>query len=336
MRLTKSELDEILKNNKHITIDRGSPRKASDSDLIESYKRTSSVWKTASEFSMCGQSVWERLKRLNVIESVLYSHEQEALIRNFYSKEFKRGDLDIFCKNNSMLKTSVSRWAKTNGLNTSYKRKFNEAHLEKTRESFIGRWDRSPHPRGMLGKKHTPECIERIRVLSTKMMQNMSPQKKRERITKGLKTRASNGTLIRPRKTTWKQGWRTIGTRRLYLRSQWEANYASYIEFLAFNKQIQSWDYECETFWFDKIKRGTNNYTPDFKIFNNDGTFEFHEVKGWMDARSKTKIRRMKKYHPNVVLRIIDKEWFKKNNSLSKIIPGWGTPAEPKEVKGTI
>lgn len=40
--------------------------KASDKDLIASYQRTRSVWETAKEFGMCGQSVHERLKRLGV------------------------------------------------------------------------------------------------------------------------------------------------------------------------------------------------------------------------------------------------------------------------------
>lgn len=40
--------------------------KASDKTLIESYQRTRSVWKTAEEFGMCGQSVHERLKKLGV------------------------------------------------------------------------------------------------------------------------------------------------------------------------------------------------------------------------------------------------------------------------------
>lgn len=40
--------------------------KASDKALIESYQRTRSVWKTAEEFGMCGQSVHERLKKLGV------------------------------------------------------------------------------------------------------------------------------------------------------------------------------------------------------------------------------------------------------------------------------
>ena len=59
--------------------------------------------------------------------------------------------------------------------------------------------------------------------------------------------------------------------------------------------EILKWEYEPETFWFEKIKRGVRTYTPDFKVTEKDGSIIFHEVKGYMDARSKTKLKRMKK-----------------------------------------
>ena len=38
------------------------------------------------------------------------------------------------------------------------------------------------------------------------------------------------------------------------------------------------------------------------------GISPFHEVKGWMDQKSRTKIARMAKYYPQVKLLVIDKE----------------------------
>ena len=137
-------------------------------------------------------------------------------------------------------------------------------------------------------------------------------------------TKASRGSLIGHRPHgSWQQGWEEIGDKRCYFRSRWEVNYACYLEFLKKSKQLLDWDYEPETFWFDKIKRGTNNYTPDFKITWTPDRIEFHEVKGWMDARSKTKINRMRIYHPDTVLVVIDKLWFKSHKHLYKVIPGW-------------
>jgi hypothetical protein len=123
---------------------------------------------------------------------------------------------------------------------------------------------------------------------------------------------------------SWKSGWREVGTQRCFFRSRWEANYGRYLEFLRFNGNILAWEHEPKTFWFDGIKRGNVSYLPDFRVTNVGGLIEYHEVKGWMDSRSKTQIRRMAKYFPEVRLRIIDSVWFKKNGRLLKnLVPGW-------------
>lgn len=97
----------------------------------------------------------------------------------------------------------------------------------------------------------------------------------------------------------------------VYFRSKWEANYALYLDFLIKNKQIKDWQYEVDVFVFDQIKFGTRSYRPDFKVFTNDGLFEYHEVKGYMDGKSKTKLKRMQKYYPDVNLVLIDAECYR-------------------------
>ena len=96
----------------------------------------------------------------------------------------------------------------------------------------------------------------------------------------------------------------------MYFRSKWEANYALYLDFLIKNKQIKDWEYEKDVFVFDKINFGTRSYRPDFKIKNNDNSIEYHEVKGYMDGRSKTKLRRMLKYYPEIKLILIDQKVY--------------------------
>lgn len=117
-----------------------------------------------------------------------------------------------------------------------------------------------------------------------------------------------------------KQGWRTIGGKRRYFRSKQEANHARYLEFLKHCGNIKEWDHETTTFWFEKIKRGINNYTPDFEVTLKTGKVEFHEVKGWMDSRSKTKIKRMRIYHPDVTLKVFDSKWYQKAAKKLKIL----------------
>lgn len=92
----------------------------------------------------------------------------------------------------------------------------------------------------------------------------------------------------------------------MYFRSKWEANYALYLDFLMKRGEIKDWQYEKDVFVFSKIQFGTRCYRPDFKVFTNDGQFEYHEVKGRMDGRSATKLKRMAKYYPGVKLILID------------------------------
>jgi len=120
-----------------------------------------------------------------------------------------------------------------------------------------------------------------------------------------------------------KNGWYKKGEKRYFMRSQWELNYACYLDFLKQNGDIKDWEYEVDTFWFEAIKRGVRSYNPDFKIHENNGDIVYHEVKGYMDAKSKTKIKRMAKYHPEIKLIVIAKkeyEAIKKNRHLFK---GW-------------
>lgn len=108
-----------------------------------------------------------------------------------------------------------------------------------------------------------------------------------------------------------KRGWFIDGDRKYFMRSSWEMNYACYLNFLIEHKEIRGWDYEAETFWFDAIKRGVRSYTPDFKVELMNGEYEYHEVKGWMDAKSATKLKRMAKYHPEIKMVLVDAEQYK-------------------------
>lgn len=111
----------------------------------------------------------------------------------------------------------------------------------------------------------------------------------------------------------------------VYFRSAWEANWARYLSFLVEQGNIKSWEYEPEEFWFEGIKRGrARSYKPDFKIFHNDGTICYHEVKGWMDQVSRTKLKRMGKYHPDVEVLVIGAgEYNEVKRKLSRVIPNW-------------
>tara|TARA_Y100000817_G_scaffold23318_1_gene16841 strand:- start:8314 stop:8904 length:591 start_codon:yes stop_codon:yes gene_type:complete len=111
----------------------------------------------------------------------------------------------------------------------------------------------------------------------------------------------------------------------LYFRSAWEANYARYLMWMLSQGHIQRFEYESNTFWFPKIKRGVRSYLPDFKVWESlNKEPHFVEVKGRLDSKSATKLKRMAKYFPDVELRLVDGNVYHEiKNKLSTVIPNW-------------
>lgn len=110
----------------------------------------------------------------------------------------------------------------------------------------------------------------------------------------------------------------------LYVRSSMEANVARYLNFLQQHGQVDRWEYEPTEFAFP-ITRGQRFYKPDFAVWEG-GAVEpvYWEVKGWMDAQSKTKLKRMAKYHPLVRIVIVDRAVYQGiEAAVGKMIPGW-------------
>jgi len=297
-------------------------QKATDDQITESYAKTNSVWKTAQELGMCGQSVHERLVKLGKSNpKALTPQPHLELIKETYQKGFSRGDGSIksLVLATGLNRQQISRYAKKAGLSNAT-RPMAKTLKESISALRVGMWSTNQHPRGMLGKSHTQTTKDEMSIARTGHVMNpesvMQAQKTRvERYGSGYHRRIC---------VTWKQGWREIGGQKIYARSRWEANYARYLQFLLEHKEIKAWRHEPTTFWFEGIKRGVRSYLPDFEVTTNDGQIEFHEVKGWMDDRSKTKLKRMKKYHPNVKVKVYDTKWFKANGrKLAGIISGW-------------
>lgn len=73
------------------------------------------------------------------------------------------------------------------------------------------------------------------------------------------------------------------------MRSAWEANFARIAKTYAIK-----YEFEPKVFTFP-IKRGTKAYTPDFYFTDSD---QWIEIKGYLDNKSKIKIKRFKRYYP--------------------------------------
>ena len=121
-----------------------------------------------------------------------------------------------------------------------------------------------------------------------------------------------------------RSGHVVIGGQRIYARSNWESNCAAYFQFLKEKGKIYDWRHEPETYWFLAIKRGVRSFLPDFRITNLDGSWYVVEVKGWLDSKSKTKLARMKKYYPQIEVKVIGAKEYEAICTWSSIIPEWG------------
>jgi hypothetical protein len=182
------------------------------------------------------------------------------------------------------------------------------------------------HPRGALGMRHSAETKAVLGQKGREWWASRTQTEKDDFVYSRVRRRREQGVPFANPRGSWKAGWREIGDRRVFFRSRWEANYGRYLEWLRGLGQIADWEHEAETFWFDGIKRGCVSYLPDFKVTNLGGTVEWHEVKGWMDARSKTVIRRMAKYHPTVKLVVVEEKGYREiARKVGSLIPGWET-----------
>lgn len=134
--------------------------------------------------------------------------------------------------------------------------------------------------------------------------------------------RASSTTRRNIHSGAAKSGFREdIG---LFVRSRWEANYARYLNMLIASGDIRGFEYEPKTFFFRDVKRGPFSYRPDFLVELADGSEVWHEVKGWMDSKSRSKLKRMARFYPDEKIEVIGKdEYFVIEAKYSKTIEGW-------------
>ena len=303
-------------------------KKASDEEIISAYQETGSLWAAAKMLGMCGQSVHERMHKMGHPPTGMNPWSEDDLRylkANYETYACQAGGLDELSQKLKRKKTNVCKKARDLGL-TNIKRHKTPEHVEKSSFGHKIWYETNEHPRGMAGKTHSPETKADIGRKSKQRWEEMTESEKDSMLLKRAQTAARLGSSA-PRnreKCSWKAAWREIGGIRKYYRSRWEANYARYLQFLLEAGHIQKWEHEPETFWFEGIKRGCLSYLPDFRVTNNDGSVEYHEVKGWMDKRSKTKIKRMAKYHPEVKLLVIaQKQYMEIRNKLGRTIPGW-------------
>lgn len=299
------------------------------SQLAADYARLGNVWKVGDLYGMRGSTVHGRLTRAGLFKSrpPAFTLMQIERIKAYYlTTPEALFDLGALAAELGKSKSRVCRTARKLGLSNKSRPSSADACAKGRRP----KWQDKPHPKGMAGKKHTPETLALVSAASRRNwatwktfgIGQMSPEA-REAISKRSRIMQAN----RPASSNYT---RTKGGHRedlggVYFRSSWEANYARYLNLLIKFKVVQSWEFEPETFWFEGVKRGAVSYKPDFKVYyRGDVTPEYVEIKGWEVAKDRTKWRRMKKYHPHVKLVVVgEKEYRAIAAKWQSAIPGW-------------
>jgi hypothetical protein len=188
----------------------------------------------------------------------------------------------------------------------------NRAQGERTRQ----RLRENGHPRGALDMKHTPETRA---ILSEKSKAAWANPKSRLNSPEESERRAAN-VYARVRSGAF----RDLERRFSRAKSGRRADYARFLNLLLSRGEIVAWDYESKTFEFEAVKRGTRFYTPDFEVRFTDGRIEWHEVKGWMDDKSRVRLERMAKHFPGEKVVVIGADWFRQAyRGLAHVVSGW-------------
>jgi hypothetical protein len=288
--------------------------KATNEQIIEAYERLGNVWKVADELGMCGQSVWERIKRLGYENKNKWAEEQIEILKNAYSVEsYEPIYLNDLAKRLNRNKTNVCRKVKELGLCTNRNRK-KPAYLLEIISNSSKEWYRThEHPRG--NYKHGKLAI--VCASCGKIFYTYNIGQRYCGMICGHNHSQSEGH----------QGYANTGRRDdlngQYFRSSWEANYARLLNYLIKRSHtIKKWEYEPKRF---KLSNDRGYYTPDFKVYYTDGSIEYHEVKGWDYPKGKIKREQFIIDYPNIKLQLKGKEYFKMliDYNICNVIEHW-------------
>ena len=208
--------------------------------------------------------------------------------------------------------------------NSKAQKEYWENNPEKRKElsEWWKNWHKeNEHPKGMLGKNHSKEFSDKMSERVKEFWQNITVDELNARSEKQRETKIKNGTLNSHSKSSNAYSRTKSGKREdlnnQFFRSAWEANVARF-----YNYTNVKWEYEPKAFIFEGVKNGSVSYTPDFYLPEED---RWVEVKGWMDAKSKSKLKRFEKFYPEefAKLEIIGRDAYKKLAVFGRIIEHW-------------
>lgn len=277
-----------------------------------------------------GSAIRNKAWRLNITKPNDWTQEEV----DYLKENYKSFNLRKISRKLGRPKTNVCRKARQLGIERNKRKQEVLTHkafqyklwypttedLKAATSKRVKEWiAKNGHPRGMLGKTHTEEYRKEISKRVIDYWKNITPEQMEVRRIKTIRTKIKNNTL-NPNLTMSNPYSRTKSGKRedlnnQFFRSSWEANIARYFNYVGIK-----WEYEPKTFYFEDIKRGCVSYTPDFYLPDEN---RWVEVKGWMDDKSKTKLKRFAKFYPEENLELIGAKEYKEFKKWERIIPNW-------------
>lgn len=276
-------------------------------------------------------------------KNCVFTDDEKQLIIAWYQSHPNEMDLSELSSIMGRQKTSISRFACKCGLTnrsrdrtaisidkwrSSYQEYLNSEYyksqvLPKHRELLLS-YLHNNHPKGMLGKHHTEDVCSRISKAVSERFANMTDEEKKRISDKQRRTRMAR----KPYSSTEKTHSRGRGGKRddigKYFRSSWEANTARVMSF----ENIR-WEFEPKRFIFPDDGSGVLSYCPDFYLASCD---MWVEVKGWMDEKSVTRLKKFEKYYPDESRKLViigEQEYRKMESIYSPQIPLWEFTKQP-------
>jgi len=284
-----------------------------DEEIIEAYESSDSVWLAGEQLGWPGQKVHNHLRKIGyVLNTNRYTEKEKDIIVAYYDSRssFPKGtfNLDELANSLGREKTNIARYARQLGLTNATRKCSPELialQAERTREWMAV----NQHPRGMLGKKHSQKVCNDMSIRTISYWDNITPEQLEVRRVKTNNTKCKNGNYV-PVGAGYSLG--KVGKRQdlqgMYFRSRWEANYARILTYRKNDPMdpLEDWFYEPDRFDFFQQPKGTpSSYLPDFKVVEACAQPYYVEIKGWMDQKSRDRLRLMKRMYPDVYVLVI-------------------------------
>lgn len=299
----------------------------SDNEIISAYQDHGSCLKAGQILGVSPQTFCRWLAKTgHVAKQQKFTLLEAECLRRYYEDTAPSDfSLDEISRKLGRRKTHICSKAKEMGL-TNQAREHSASHRLKN----VGPdWTKYRHPKGATGIKFSAEALNKISAASKESWARMKRDSVGAMSPENLQRKsdvmaARNATTPAENAYSRTKSGRRVDLGGMFLRSSWEANYARYLNWLVSNNQIEKWEYEVDTFWFEKIRRGVRSYKPDFKIFEKNQAPYYVEVKGWMDPKSATKLKRMKKYYPSIRVDVVgQREYSEIRSKVGRMIPNW-------------